>query len=217
MVQIFWISTGKLKCIPVYNYGDLRNLALPIPIRPYRLSPQHKDCLRLVGSDNEICTQCYSHINNRCVFTEPCSTSRTLVALDILYSGEFSWVLIFAFQCQETTPTNSEYRCVGVYSRFNFLVNCSAPKNAKCYTSRKFPVIRYMTIQTHILLTTAFFVTLAINRKCDYFHWWPCIVIKGAFPFIAHNCSYHCIRCCPHRHHWRVTNQTWVAQHPPSR
>ncbi len=126
MVQIFWISTGKLKCIPVYNYGDLRNLALPIPIRPYRLSPQHKDCLRLVGSDNEICTQCYSHINNRCVFTEPCSTSRTLVALDILYSGEFSWVLIFVFQCQETTPTNSEYRCVGVYPR-----NCSAPEKRK--------------------------------------------------------------------------------------
>ncbi len=76
---------------------------------------------------------------------------------DISYSGEFSRVHIsakwlerppsdeiFAFQCQETTPTTSfacEIPVRGSFPIFNFRVDCSALEKRKNLHHTKFPTI----------------------------------------------------------------------------
>ncbi len=49
-------------------------------------------------------------------------------------SEEIFAVVIFAFQCQETTPTTrlaGKYRCMGVSPSFNIRVDCSALEKRK--------------------------------------------------------------------------------------
>ena len=80
---------------------------------------------------------------------------------EVPYSGTFSlsrnvlWVLIiiFAFLCQETTPTNNfvcEIPLRGsliIACSYNFRIFCLPSKNAKFCTSRKFPAVRYMIVK----------------------------------------------------------------------
>ncbi len=58
----------------------------------------------------------------------------------------FSWVL--RFNVRKPHPPialHVKYRCVGVYSSFNFRVITTLPsKNAKFCTPQKFPTIRYI-------------------------------------------------------------------------
>ncbi len=100
------------------------------------------------------------------------SSTSFLVTIIILYSGKISlvhifaiwlqspqqkcsWVLIFAFQCQETTPTNNLHVKIpvrGSLSRLLFSCYCmhacmhalSSKNTKKCCTPRKFPAIRCM-------------------------------------------------------------------------
>ena len=74
---------------------------------------------------------------------------------DILHSGKFSLVLIFAFQCQETIPTRSfacEIPVRGVYPNFNFKKSALPLKNANFAPHENFWY--YYLCLYHIYVTT---------------------------------------------------------------